>query len=99
MKEIDERTLWYSDKLDVYLNRWFAGYEEARQSRESEGGFLLPYRHQFYVCEFGAIKALGLDPDDSDWERIGFDCAKPADPEAYQRLSEKRRKAAQKEIV
>jgi hypothetical protein len=95
MKEIDESTLWYSDKLDVYLNRWFAKYEEARGSLDSEGGYLLPYRHQFFVCEFGAINALGLDADDPDWKKIGCDCVKPVDLEAYERLSEKRRKVLQ----
>lgn len=94
MKEIDESTLWYSDKLHEFLNRWFAKYEEARVSLESEGGFLLPYRHQFFVCEWGAIKALGLDADDPDWEKIGWDCVVPADEEAFKRLSEKRKKVA-----
>ena len=95
MKEIDESVLWYSDKLHEYLNRWFARYEEARASLESEGGYLLPYRHQFFVCEWGAIKALGLDADDPDWKSIGWDCVKPADVEAYQRLYEKRKQIAE----
>jgi len=87
-------TLWYQPNLDVFLNRWFSKYEEARASLEREGGYLLPYRHQFFVCEAGAIRALGLDPDDADWERVGRDCARPADEQAYARLREKRERAA-----
>lgn len=86
--------LWYSPTLDVFLNRWFSRYEEARAALDSEGGFLLPYRHHFYVCRPEAITALGLDPDDPDWEKTGRDCAKPADADAYQRLHEKRERAA-----
>lgn len=90
----DAGTLWYQPNLDVFLNRWFSSYEEARESLKREGGFLLPYRHQFFVCEAEAIRAMGLEPDDPDWERIGWDCAQPVDKQAYQRLSEKREQAA-----
>ena len=82
--------LWYQPDLDVYLNRWYANYEEARASRERHGGFLLPYRRHFYVCQPEVVRALGLDPEDSDWERVGFDAARPADAEAFSRLREKR---------
>lgn len=95
MSDENSDTLWYSGKLDVFLNRWFAVYEEARQSLEDEGGFLLPYRHQFFVCDPGAIRYLGLDPDDPDWEQIGRDAAQPVDREAYQRLQQKREQAVQ----
>jgi hypothetical protein len=87
-------TLWYQPNLDVFLNRWFSTYEDARRSLESEGGYLLPYRHQFFVCEPEAIRAMGLNPDDADWERIGRDCVKPADEQAYRRLKGKREQAA-----
>ena len=83
-------TLWYQPDLDVFLNRWFSNYEEARRSLESEGGFLLPYRRHFYVCQPEAISALGLDPEDADWELIGRDCARPSDAGAFERLREKR---------
>ena len=90
MSKPDVGKLWYQPNLDVFLNRWFATYEEARRSLESEGGFLLPYRRHFFVCEAEVIKAMGLDPDDPDWERIERDGAQPADVEAYARLRRKR---------
>jgi hypothetical protein len=86
-------TLWYPGGLDVFLNRWFSKYEEARRARESEGGFLLPYRHQFFVCQAEAVRVMGLDPDDPDWEKIGWDGVRPLDEQAYQRLYEKREQA------
>ena len=90
MTEPNSDKLWYQPDLDVFLNRWFANYEEARQALESGGGFLLPYRKHFFVCEADVIQALGLEPEDPDWERIGRDGAQPKDQDAYQRLREKR---------
>lgn len=84
----------YVPKMDVYLNRWFARYEQARASLEEQGGFLLPYGRQFFVCGEGAIRALGLNPDDDDRNRVSRDWVKPRDPEAWRRLREKREQAA-----
>ncbi len=83
----------YAGELDVFLNRWFASYEDARASLEKEGGFLLPYGHQFFVCEESAIRGLGLDPDDPDWELAGYDWIRPRDQQAWARLVQKREQA------
>ena len=53
---------------------------------------LLPYKKHFFICPPGAIRSIGLDPDDPDWERVRWDCARPKDEEAYRRLCEKRDK-------
>ncbi|HYG80054.1 MAG TPA: hypothetical protein VD861_06685 [Pyrinomonadaceae bacterium] len=92
----DADTLWYPPTLDVFLNRWFKTYEEARCALESDGGYLFPYKHQFFLCEAPAVKAMGLDPDDPDWDKIGRDCARPADEQACRRLREKRERAAER---
>jgi hypothetical protein len=70
----------------AYLNRWFARYDDARASLESEGGYLFPFRHQFFICEPGFLEARGIDPADPDWERIGRDWVRPIDEEARGRL-------------
>ena len=95
MQEADDDEIWYQSNMAVFLNRWFSNYADARKSLEEEGGFLLPYKHHFFVCEAGAIRALGLDSDDPDWERVGWDCVKPAEQQALQRLQEKRMKVLQ----
>ncbi len=86
MPESKPDELWYQTNLDVFLNRWFPNYEDARNDRETHGGYLLPYRNHFFVCKPEVISALGLDPNDSDWEKIGYDCARPLDREAFDRL-------------
>ena len=80
----------YVPRMDAFLNRWFPTYEEARALLDAEGGFLLPYRKHFLVTQADAVRELGLDPDDPDWQRIGFDWVRPADDEAWQRLKLKR---------
>ena len=82
--------VWYQPNLDVFLNRWFSNYEEARRRLDSGAGFLLPHKNHFFVCEADVTKALGLEPDDPDWENIGHDAAMPKDAEAFQRLRKKR---------
>ena len=80
----------YVPRMAVFLNRWFADYAAARAARAAEGGYLLPYRHQFFVTGADAIRELGLDPDDPDWERIGWDWVEPLDRAAWERLRERR---------
>ncbi|MGE3171413.1 MAG: hypothetical protein AB7O97_02230 [Planctomycetota bacterium] len=83
----------YAQRMGLWLNRWFATYAEARASLDAEGGYLLPYRHQFFVTTAEAVRELGLDPDDADWRAIGFDWVRPTDPAAHARLLARRRAA------
>jgi hypothetical protein len=84
-----DRPIMYVTRMDAVLNRWFTAYENARASLESEGGYLLPYKNQFFVTLSEGIRELGLDPEDADWDRIGFDWVRPGDTEAWQRLKQK----------
>lgn len=72
-----------------FLNKWFVSYNEARFHLESDGGFLLPYKNQYFICGSNYIKQLGLNPNDSDWKLIGYDWANPSDQKAWQRLYKK----------
>jgi hypothetical protein len=85
-----ESPIMYVARMDAVLNRWFRSYAEARASLDAEGGYLLPFKHQFFVTLSEGIRDLGLDPDDPDWERIGWDWVQPKDREAWERLKEKR---------
>ncbi len=70
-----------------FLNKWFANYDEAKNNRESMGGYLLPYKNQFYICDADYITYIGLDPYDPDWKLIGWDWIKPKDRTAWLRLN------------
>jgi hypothetical protein len=80
----------YVNSMSVFLNRWFRSYEEARDARAVEGGYLFPYEHHFFVADGEAVLELGIDPADPDWERIGWDWVRPLDLDAWQRLKRKR---------
>ena len=70
----------------TFLNRWFVDYGQARSSLAEQGGYLFSYRDQYFICEAGFIETLGLDPDDPDWEKIGWNCVEPADVRAWERI-------------
>lgn len=72
-----------------YLNLWFANYKEAKAVLEASGGFLLPYKNQFYIANADYIKQIGLDPKDPDWQCMGFDWVHPKNKKAWQRLYKK----------
>ena len=87
--EAREPEMWVP-RMDAVVSRWFRTYEAARASLTADGGYLFPYRDQFFVTEREAVRELGLDPDDPDWERIGYDWVKPEDAAARQRLADRR---------
>lgn len=72
-----------------YLNHWFRNYEEAKEFQSSQGGYLLPYKNQFFVCENHFIEDIGLDSRDPSWQEIGFDWVKPKSPRGLFHLYEK----------
>jgi len=85
---------------DSGLNVWFVDYEQAKQYCDQRSGvYLLPYRHHFFVCKSAHVEKLGLDPNDSDWGKIGFDWVCPLDIEAKSRLEKKLRSKPEKKIV
>jgi len=80
----------YVPRMDAFLNHWYKTYDEAKTDLDRDGGFLFPYGSQFFVTTASAIRELGLDPDDPDWEEIGWDWVQPKNPGAKERLVEKR---------
>jgi len=80
---------FFARQGSAWLNRWFSTYAEARASLLAEGGVLFPFREQFFICEPGFLRALGVDLADPDWERVGFNWMEPADPAARARVEQK----------
>jgi DNA-binding MarR family transcriptional regulator len=68
------------------LTPWFKDHPTAARHREVTGGWLFPFRHQFFVSGDASIEALGLAPDDADLRRVGRDLSHPLDPSAFERL-------------
>ena len=87
--------LWYPPTLDVFLNRWFSNYDDARAARESGGGFP-SLTVSTSSCARPRRCARWSGTGRPRLERIGWDGARPRDAEAYRRLSEKRLRAARR---
>jgi hypothetical protein len=78
--------LYPSHRCAGHINRWYKTYEEAAADRGSSGGYLLAYKRQYVVVDRHFIESLGLDPDDLDWEALGFDWVRPKSVAARSRL-------------
>lgn len=83
----DAGKLLYPDDFGGALwNVWCATYEEAKAIRDERDGFLFPYRRQSFVAERYFVEALGLDPEDEAFTRIGRDWVRPRDRAAWSQL-------------
>ena len=78
--------LLYTGAQSPTLNIWSASYAEARDIRARHGGYLLAYRRHYLIVDEDYIRALGLEAEDPDWDRIGRDWVRPKDAEARKRL-------------
>ncbi len=90
---LEARPVFHVPRHSSLLNRWFADHAQARASLAAYGGYLLPFRDQFFVTESEGVRELGLDPEDPDWAAVGFDMVRPLDLAAHARLCAKRRAA------
>ena len=88
-------TMLYPPRCAGFINTWYANYDEAKDHLVHHGGYLLPYKNDYFVCERVYIQTLGLDPDDSDWDLIAFNWAKPANQDAWNRLNQKLNEVSQ----
>jgi hypothetical protein len=73
----------------AFLNHWFNNYAEAKQQHKITGGFLLPYKKQFFICEANYLKQIGFDPEDPNWQLIDWDWVKPKNKTAREHLYKK----------
>ncbi len=91
---------WHAPACNQMLNQWFAGESQARAAHAaSRGSFLLPYGRQFIVAQDHFIRALGMEPADPAWARIGRDLVRGYATDdwlqlAQQRLNAQRRSPA-----
>ena len=68
---------------------WYSSYEKAKEHLEKNGGFLLSYQKQFFICNEDYIKDLGLTMDDPDLAQVGNNWVEPQDSKAWQNLRQK----------
>ncbi|MDF2867212.1 MAG: hypothetical protein K0S11_682 [Gammaproteobacteria bacterium] len=83
-------TRLYKQGVGSSLNIWYADYAKAKKHLVNDpNAYLLVYQQHYFICTAEHIAALGFDPADPDWEKIGRDWAQPQDAKAHARLSSK----------
>ena len=81
------RDQFYPPRSEVFSNNWFPNYPKAKAVHTVSGGFLLPYRHHFFICESGFVSNLGLSDELPEWEAIGRDWVHPLHVRSWLRLN------------
>ena len=89
MKAIVEAHELLRPKNFSLTTTWYSHYDEGKSHILANGGYLMPYQKQYFVCENSYLVALGLDPNDPDIEKVGYDWSSPLDSAAYNRILKK----------
>ena len=71
------------------LNQWFSTYDEDKSYQQAKGGYLFPWGRTFFVTGSLHITSIGLNPNNQDWKKIGYDWYQPEDMAAFSRLESK----------
>ncbi len=90
LKELFEATEHYCPKGSTARWKvWYKNYDEAETQLNASGGFLLPYRDHFFICDQDYVQFLGVPMADSDLKKVGCNWVEPNDAEAFFRLTQK----------
>jgi hypothetical protein len=89
---LDTNSVFCPPGHSAYWKTWYGTYEGALQHLSEHGGFLLPYRKDFFICDADYLRFLGVGAEDRDLERVGSNWAEPRDSEAFARLMKRLRK-------
>lgn len=74
--DLDMGTIFHTSRCDVFINQWFATYNEAKILLDSQpkSYYLLPYKKQFVVVKKQYLKELGVTDDfDNVLNELNFD--------------------------
>lgn len=96
--DLEEYELYRYNLSEAALNSWYPTYAEAKIHLDRSGGYLLPYKNHFFICQAQHIVGLGINPNDPDWEKIGKNWIEPKDKAAKLRLIEKLKEAQNKKF-
>lgn len=77
---------FYPENFNTYWNIWFAQYPQAKKVLNEGGGFLLPFRNQFFIVEEHFVDSLGLHHTLPEWKAIGYDWVRPKHVRSWLKL-------------
>lgn len=85
-QSFDATELFCPVGTSAHWKTWYTSYDDARKHLSERGGFLIPYRKHFFVCETHYLEMLGLTKDDVDLKLVGENWVEPRDSKAWDRL-------------
>ena len=65
---------------------WYSNYDEAVAHLHANGGYLLPYQKDFFVCDADYVRFLGIDESDADLAGVGPNWVEPREAKAFERI-------------
>ncbi len=74
---------FYPKGFTTYWNIWFAKYSQAKKVLDEGKGYLLPYKHQYFIVEEHFVDSIGIPHTMPEWEAIGRDWVHPLNVKAW----------------
>jgi hypothetical protein len=74
---------FYPKGFTTYWNIWFAKYAQAKKVLQDGGGFLLPFKNQYFIVEEHFVDSIGLPHTLQEWKTIGNDWIHPKNVRAW----------------
>ncbi|MBP6673620.1 MAG: hypothetical protein KA247_10745 [Bacteroidetes bacterium] len=78
---------FYPKGFTTYWNIWFAKYSQAKKVLQDGGGFLLPFKNQYFIVEEHFVDSIGLPHTLPEWKSIGNDWVHPKHAKAWLKLN------------
>ncbi|NUN70711.1 MAG: hypothetical protein HUU02_13495 [Bacteroidetes bacterium] len=78
---------FYPKGYTTYWNIWFAKYSQAKKVLDEGKGYLLPYKHQYFIVEEHFVDSIGIPHTMPEWEAIGRDWVHPRRVKEWLRLN------------
>lgn len=78
---------FYPKGLTTYWNIWFAKYSQAKKVLQEGGGFLLPFKNQYFIVEEHFVDSIGIPHTLPEWKAIGNDWVHPKHVKAWLTLN------------
>jgi hypothetical protein len=85
LAEVQEQ--FYPKGFTTYWNIWFAKYSQARKVLDEGKGYLLPYKHQYFIVEEHFVDSIGIPHTLPEWKQIGNDWVHPRSVKAWLKLN------------
>lgn len=90
ISELDMGSVFYPKRADMFINEWFASYEQAKQTLTdaNQKKWLLPYKNQFIVVKEDYINTFNLNHETAQlWQEVEYNMVESYNSANWDRLT------------